>query len=321
MSIIRSEHNKQNPYVMMNKHALEDSAISLQAKGLWAYLISRPTDWRISVIHLAKTHNVSKNRIYSILSELIMVGYCKKEQKKSGNKYLPVEYVIFETKKEIQIILPLLQNEKPQIEDAQKSTLQNKDLGLKNEAKEVVCSAEAVVPPTASSGAVASATPSAKQEQAPSASASPSTKLKTADLQPIPAVPPDHVLATCSKTHPDGSSCVISLEDVYRHAVMSKMDWSAQEIASAWQILCDYQGPVRTWKRFIEGTIENLRNAKKYAPITKKTQDAKCKTPKSQDLNSSLPIEKPKSSEPVTLIPAFQRLILDIKNKRCSQNS
>lgn len=105
MTIIRIEHNKNNPYVILNRSALEDENLSWAAKGLWAYLMSRPDDWNISVAHLSSIYEDKgggERAIYSILKELIKNGYCQRNQKvgKKG-QFGKYEYIITEFKNKV----------------------------------------------------------------------------------------------------------------------------------------------------------------------------------------------------------------------------
>ena len=54
MSIIRTFHNKENPYVCLNKKALWDENLSLKAIGLWSRCLSRPTNWIFSLAEMVK---------------------------------------------------------------------------------------------------------------------------------------------------------------------------------------------------------------------------------------------------------------------------
>ncbi len=103
MSIIRISHDKTNPYVMLNKKALEDPDLSWGAKGLWSYLMSRPDNWQVSVSHLCKIYTGRggrKDAIYSLLNELIESGYCETSQLHAKNgKFEKREYNILEIKK------------------------------------------------------------------------------------------------------------------------------------------------------------------------------------------------------------------------------
>lgn len=111
MSIIRVSHSKENPYVIINKKALWDKNLSLEAVGLWARLLSRPDNWQIDVLELCRSCDCGETKMYRLVNELIDNGYAYRYQLKGrGSKFTGCEYVIFETKKtleEIQIILPL----------------------------------------------------------------------------------------------------------------------------------------------------------------------------------------------------------------------
>jgi hypothetical protein len=105
MVIQRSPHDKVNPYVMLNKEALKDPSLSWGAKGLWAYLLSLPDDWKISVAHLSKLYpdkGGGIKAIYSLLNELIECGYCERSQgNESKGKFKEIDYHISEFKKSL----------------------------------------------------------------------------------------------------------------------------------------------------------------------------------------------------------------------------
>lgn len=102
MSICRIVHNKENPYVQINKKALWDESLSLEAIGLWARLLSKPDDWEISVAHLCKSCNIGKDKVYRILDNLIEAGYAYRYQERSTgsrkNQFGKFHYIIFEFK-------------------------------------------------------------------------------------------------------------------------------------------------------------------------------------------------------------------------------
>lgn len=102
MTIIRHEHNKQNPYVIINKSVLEDHELSWGAKGLLSYLVSKPYDWEIRVSHLSKIYGArggGERAIYTLLNELMEAGYCIRSQSRDmDGKFEKVEYIIHEFK-------------------------------------------------------------------------------------------------------------------------------------------------------------------------------------------------------------------------------
>ena len=97
--IIRTIHNKESPYTMINNQSLWDDRLSLNAVAIWARLISRPDNWKISAIELSKSCKCSIKKIYSILQELISLGYCAVFQERRNGRFGKYEYFIFETAK------------------------------------------------------------------------------------------------------------------------------------------------------------------------------------------------------------------------------
>ena len=79
-TIIRVAKNKDNPYVMMNKTGLNDSRLSFKAKGILAYLLSKPDNWKVMVVDLIKVSTDGQRAIYSGLKELETYGYMKRKR-------------------------------------------------------------------------------------------------------------------------------------------------------------------------------------------------------------------------------------------------
>jgi hypothetical protein len=75
--IIRIQ-KKQNNFVMLDKGFLEDNRLSFKAKGILAYLLSKPDGWKVIVKDLINHSADGKKAIYSGLRELKQFGYYKK---------------------------------------------------------------------------------------------------------------------------------------------------------------------------------------------------------------------------------------------------
>lgn len=97
--LIRTSKDKKNPYVMINKSVFEDPNLSLKAKGLLGYCLSKPDGWHFNVHHLASVLKEGKQAIYSGFNELIENGYCVREQAREEQKgtFSKINYVLYES--------------------------------------------------------------------------------------------------------------------------------------------------------------------------------------------------------------------------------
>ena len=77
--IIRATHRDR--YVTLAKTALEDPKLSLKAKGLWAYLMSKPDTWVVMVAHLISIGPDGRVAIMSALRELEDAGYVVRQER------------------------------------------------------------------------------------------------------------------------------------------------------------------------------------------------------------------------------------------------
>jgi predicted transcriptional regulator len=98
MSIIRTIHNRENPFVMINKAALWDQGLSLEAVGLWARLLSRPDNWETKVTELTKSCKIGQKKCYALLKELIDNGYAYRRQINGKGGFKCWETHVFEFK-------------------------------------------------------------------------------------------------------------------------------------------------------------------------------------------------------------------------------
>jgi len=107
--IIRTPKNKENPYSVINNYGLRDPELSWKAKGLLAYLLSLPDDWRVRPRELAKHAKARKAQnskkaaksgvkaVYSGIHELMEAGYIKRILLRDATqRFQNVEYQVFE---------------------------------------------------------------------------------------------------------------------------------------------------------------------------------------------------------------------------------
>lgn len=276
MSIVRTVHNKDNPYAMINKKALWDSRLSLEAVGLWSRLLSRPDDWRVSVCELVKSCGCSKDRIYRILNELIDNGYAYRHQMKSNSgKFDPIEFFVFEISKSAEEIKEMFpQQDFPDTvnPDTEKPVTGNTDITntdlLNTERKD-------------------------------------KEKLSCAPPPPVAVLEPWEKI---EKIDFEGKKISVCRYDLVTQATVSKKDWSLEEIEDIWKIFVAYKGPIRNWFSFCEGCIKYVRrdrNTKIMDEQCKKKTKEEQKSLKKNDLNQKSENIKEPSSEKSTWVQAF----------------
>jgi hypothetical protein len=73
---IRRSPSRQS-YTVVDNRILNDQALSIEAKGLLCYLLSRPDDWTVSLVHLGKLHKIGRDRLNRIMSEIRDAGYAR----------------------------------------------------------------------------------------------------------------------------------------------------------------------------------------------------------------------------------------------------
>ena len=71
---------RRHRFVIVDQAAVEDARLSWAARGLLAYLLSRPDDWKVLVNDLKRRGNLGRDGIYALLRELRSAGYVRFER-------------------------------------------------------------------------------------------------------------------------------------------------------------------------------------------------------------------------------------------------
>jgi len=79
-TIIRAR--RRHRYVIVDQRAVEDSRLSWAARGLLAYLLSRPNDWKVLVNDLKRRGDLKRDGIHKLLRELRNAGYVRFERQR-----------------------------------------------------------------------------------------------------------------------------------------------------------------------------------------------------------------------------------------------
>lgn len=96
-TIFRVEKSKDNPFVMMDRRPLEKPYLSWKAKGLLAYLLSRPDNWVINFGDLVKRSTDGEHATRAAAHELINARHIKVEKERDEKgKIVKWTYTVYE---------------------------------------------------------------------------------------------------------------------------------------------------------------------------------------------------------------------------------
>lgn len=74
---------ERDRFVMIAKQSMEDSRLSWKARGLLAYLLTKPDNWNVMVCQLVKEAPDGRDAVYSGLAELERFGYITRTMTRS----------------------------------------------------------------------------------------------------------------------------------------------------------------------------------------------------------------------------------------------
>jgi hypothetical protein len=131
MSIIRVE-KRADPYVRIDKVPLEDARLSWKARGLLAYLLSKPDKWEIVVAYLVKQAPDGETSLRAGLKELMDAGYIERRQVRENGKIVKVAYTVYERPKNT----PLGENPNTENLNLQNQALVTNEEEVTNEEKD-----------------------------------------------------------------------------------------------------------------------------------------------------------------------------------------
>lgn len=93
---IRRAVDVQDGFFIQSRATAQDSeSLSLEALGLLTYLLSKPDDWKVILSELQNTWNIGRDKVHTLIAQLIRAGYIKREQGRSGRRYGEVTYLVY----------------------------------------------------------------------------------------------------------------------------------------------------------------------------------------------------------------------------------
>ncbi len=86
--------NKAKGFTIIPNKILVATNISMKAKALYGYLISKPNKWSFSVRRIANEMKEGKDSINNVMRELEQVNILKRRQLKDGEQWCGIAYYI-----------------------------------------------------------------------------------------------------------------------------------------------------------------------------------------------------------------------------------
>ena len=86
MALIRGHHDFDDHFTQIPNSYLRDSRLSLEARGLYAQLLSHTEGWRISLQSLAHVNGIGRDKVRRIINELMAHGYLERSEEQVHNE-------------------------------------------------------------------------------------------------------------------------------------------------------------------------------------------------------------------------------------------
>lgn len=83
-------------YATIPNHVFEDSRLSMEARWLLSYLLSKPDNWTVVIGDIIKKGNCGRDKARGMIAELVKFGYAEREQQRADGKFGSSVLVIFD---------------------------------------------------------------------------------------------------------------------------------------------------------------------------------------------------------------------------------
>lgn len=97
-------------YSTIPNHVFEDVRLSMEARWLLGYLLSKPDNWTVIVGDIAKRGACGRDKARRMINELVSVGYAEKEQPREGGRFSALSLVIYDEPSNGVAFLPQTEN-------------------------------------------------------------------------------------------------------------------------------------------------------------------------------------------------------------------
>ncbi|WP_181180094.1 helix-turn-helix domain-containing protein [Mesorhizobium sp. B2-1-3A] len=88
-------------YTTVPNHVFEDVRLSMEARWLLGYLLSKPDNWTVILGDIARRGGCGRDKARRIVNELVQHGYADKEQEREEGRFGKLSLVIFDEPREL----------------------------------------------------------------------------------------------------------------------------------------------------------------------------------------------------------------------------
>lgn len=267
MSVVRGKKNRNNPFVQLSRKMFEDEKISLKAKGLIGYCLSKPDDWVFYISNMANELKEGEKAIYSALDELIENGYAFRYQKRKENGEFDYwETIVSDSVEEIKICIEELESP----EEIKKSFTEPQNGDVAHKAYEP----DRRFGRAGFGGAALYINNNNKTKNDISSSSIASSSLETSstkkrsdddDFEKMPLGLEDSEPVTFKNTK--GKLQSVSQSEIYRYFIQKRTSFDTSTIKQAIRRAKELEAPITDIMRFLETTCENIESSNKKNKI------------------------------------------------------
>ena len=88
--------DQEKDYTVVNNHILRDNTLSWRARGLFVYILSKPTTWKVYTKDLINQATEGRDAMRKAMAELIKAGYIEKHQINQNGTFGNVIYKVYQ---------------------------------------------------------------------------------------------------------------------------------------------------------------------------------------------------------------------------------
>lgn len=83
-------------YATIPNHVFEETRLSMEARWLLGYLLSKPDNWTVVLRDIINKGNCGRDKARRMIAELVELGYAQKEQARDGGRFSALSLVIYD---------------------------------------------------------------------------------------------------------------------------------------------------------------------------------------------------------------------------------